>query len=361
MSVLIPAVFVLSAFFLTAWVIFGGLITVTDDQTESLRVANQLYAERVRTNISITSTTSRSSGDCLASYTATALNESRSVSLANLPNMDVITVYTTTGSEVSNRLTHSSDWSVSSISGDTTDTVWDPGETATIAFSVSPAAQTATKGRLALGVAGGVSDSAYFDAGYNGSCAIYWHNDPTPPTGDTNSQATLPMDTAVPTATTLFNYDVERDPCVGLSILEGGSGPGETDSTLHQVWRTSALTSQMVISGDVTVDFWSATRRGQGSCVIQLNRSAEATIFLRDRNDSGSYSEIGSGTLSEADWQGGTSDYVQKTLTISDINYTVASGHQLEAEVTVPSTQAPALGLWFAYDTTAYQTVLTVP
>ncbi len=128
---------------------------------------------------------------------------------------------------------------------------------------------------------------------------------------------------------------------------------------MHQVWRTAPLDSKLVISGDVTIDFWSATRLA--NCIFRLDVAGEVTIFLRDRDESGSYTEIGSATVSEADWQGGTSDFVEKTATISDIDYTLTADHQLEVKVIAPSAGAPAVGVWFAYDTTTYISVVNLP
>ena len=65
--------------------------------------------------------------------------------------------------------------------------------------------------------------------------------------------------------------------------------------------------------------------------------------------------------MTEADWQGGTSDFVEKTATISDIDYTLEADHQLEVKVIAPSAAAPAAGVWFAYDTTTYISVVNLP
>ena len=82
------------------------------------------------------------------------------------------------------------------------------------------------------------------------------------------------------------------------------------------------------------------------------------TIFLRDRDGSGGYTEIGSGTLSENDWQGGISDFVKKTITVAGLAYTVPKGNQLEAELIT----GPAGGdIWFAYDTVSHPSVVKLP
>ena len=170
--------------------------------------------------------------------------------------MDVFTRYANaTGDVVARRLAHPSEWKVSSVTSDVANpNVWDPDETATISFSVLQKPQNGAKGTLAIAVPGGFVDSAYFDA----EKTCYLHNDPTPPTGDTISHLVLPMDGTEPSATTLYNYDTDRDAAAGLLIEKGGSGPGEADPVLHQAWRTSPLGSDLGITGDVSIDFWSA-------------------------------------------------------------------------------------------------------
>ena len=353
----IPGTIVLALFFLVAGVVFSNLLDTSNDQTDSLRESNEHHEIRLRTLISI-NCTSGSTGD----YTLGVLNSGNRVSFADFSELDLLTRYTdATGDLVAERLVQTADWVVSRITGDTTDPrIWDPGETVYITFTLDPQPGAGSKGTIALAVPQGLSDTAYFDASGGEACQrLYWHNDPTPPTADTASHAVLTADRTRPPATTLFNYDTDRDSCPGLSILEGGVGAGEADPTLHQVWRTAWLDSKLVISGDVTVDFWSATRRS--NCTIQLGAVGEVTIFLRDRDTGRSYAEIGSSTVTEADWQGGVSDFVEKTATISDIDYTLEADHQLEVKVIAPSAGAPAVGVWFAYDTKTYISVVNLP
>jgi len=179
----------------------------------------------------------------------------------------------------------------------------------------------------------------------------YLHNSPTPPTGDTNSQSMLSLGAIAPTATTLYNYDQDRDSSAGLLIAKGASGVGETDLVKYQVWRTG-LGSDLSISGTVTIDLWSALSDfGQGKRGI-------ITIYLRDY-DGSSYTEIGDGTVDEADWQGGSSTWVMKTITISGLNYTIPAGNQLEVKLIVGSNAED--NLWFAYDTNSYSSVVKTP
>jgi len=82
--------------------------------------------------------------------------------------MDLIVEYTDTGdTAVIERLAHATDWSVSSISPDTrVPSEWNPGEIATVNFTMSPTAKDGTSGLVTMATYLGISDSSYF------SCAI---------------------------------------------------------------------------------------------------------------------------------------------------------------------------------------------
>ena len=279
-------------------------------------------------------------------------NGSQGASFADFSEVDLFVRYTASLGDVSlKRLTHSSEWRVASISGDAVNPkVWDPGETATIAFSLDQEPQTADKGTVSITVPGGSSDSAYFQPEICRQC--WWHNNPTPPVGDTASQLLLNMTTSPPTATTLYNYDTDRDTVAGLLILKGGSGPGETDPTLYQAWKTTTLSSPVSIEGDVTIDFWSALK------AFKQSSAGRITFYLRDYDDVGGYTEIANQTLFDNDWQGGSSSFVNKTATLSSVSYTVPPTHQLELKVIVKSGSDD---MWFAYDTETYASVLKLP
>ena len=124
MTTAICGSFVIAAFLLTAWTVFGGLLDTTTDQTESLREANELYTEHLDTLIAINST--GTSGD---GFTAAVDNRSKGVSFGDFFKMDVFARYVNvTGDPVAKYLAYPDDWSVSSISGDNTNpNVWDSG------------------------------------------------------------------------------------------------------------------------------------------------------------------------------------------------------------------------------------------
>ena len=137
----------------------------------------------------------------------------------------------------------------------------------------------------------------------------YLHNNPTPPTADTLSQANLTMDTTSPFAFVLFNYDTDRDGFEGRLFDKGGVGAGETDIGKFQNWRTGALASGFRILGTVEIRLHSAIKD------FQLAKEGEVKVFLRDWNGT-TYTEIGNATLLDADWQKGFTTFVEASIEI---------------------------------------------
>ena len=180
---------------------------------------------------------------------------------------------------------------------------------------------------------------------------FYLHNNPTPPIGGTSSQVGLPFNASVPTASTLYNYDTDRDVAAGLIIQKGGSGASEADPVKYQNWITEPLAEDLTLSGDLEVSFWSAMKDFAGS------KLGEVTVYVRDYDGSG-YFLIGTGTLDQVDWQGGSASFVQNTMIITGIDYTVSAGHRLEIKFIVGLDSED--DMFFAYDTTTYSSYLTV-
>ena len=160
------------------------------------------------------------------------------------------------------------------------------------------------------------------------------------------------MTTSPALEATLYNYDQNRDAKSGLLIVKGGTDENEADSTEHQVWRTGALSSPLSLAGTVTIHFWSAIKD------FTLSTAGVVTFYLRDY-DGSSHIEIANGTVSEADWQGGVSNFVNKTLSISSVSYTIPNDNQLELKLIVG--EASGDDMWFAYDTTGYPSVVKIP
>jgi len=106
------------------------------------------------------------------------------------------------------------------------------------------------------------------------------------------------------------------------------------------------------IDGDVNFNFWSGIKD------FEQSRRGVVIAYLRDF-DGTDYTEIASATLVSADWQGGIEDWVETLMTFSDVSYTLSAGHYLELKVLVDANSDD--DMWFAYDTTDYNTYIELP
>ncbi len=174
------------------------------------------------------------------------------------------------------------------------------------------------------------------------------HNNPTPPTGATSSQQDLPLDTDEPTAPTLFNYDSDRDAFAGL-LLAKGSGLSETDSTKFQRWRHNPA-SALALDGDAALGIWSAMKD------FTTGKQGTIVVGLYDCDASGAgCSLITSGTTAMSPWP---NNWQLVNVNLGTVNHTIASGRSLVIHLAVTGSSDD--DLWFAYDTTTYQSRLTV-
>ncbi len=215
-----------------------------------------------------------------------------------------------------------------------------------IVFNVLPGADLNPAG------AGDEDIARLIDDVLNYPSLYFPHNNPTPPTGDTNAQTNLSMDFTLPTAATIYNYDQDIDVSPGIIVAKGGIGATESNTALYQNWRTATLASDVAINGIPRLHFWS----GMKDFAASTRGVVEA--YLRDFDGSG-YTEVASGTLDVADWQAGDASWVYKTLTMTSASYAVGAGNQLEVKIIVGG--ASVDDMWFAYDTTALRTELEVP
>lgn len=228
---------------------------------------------------------------------------------------------------------------------------------ALLALLVGVAAASWLGGRatLAVWIDSKASSATVTTAGnFAASSTYYLHNNPTPPLGATAAQANLPMTVAVPTATTLFNYDLDHDGDPGRLLLRTVNGLAESGIASYQNWRAPAAPAVQLISGSVTFTFWSAMRSFEGT------KAATVTVFLRDFDPLlGTYLEISNATLSLSPWQQGSSTWVARSVNLSVLAHAVVAGHQLEVKVVVANGSGD--DLWLAYDTVHHPTSLALP
>lgn len=124
------------------------------------------------------------------------------------------------------------------------------------------------------------------------SFTYYLHNNPTPPVGDTDAQAKLSMDEVQPTASTLYNYDVNYDwknPKPGRRVEESDGGPDDLELKEYQNWWTALYSSDTHLQGNVVINLFIAPDG------FNFDNDGSFRIYLRDYNHaSGTYTEIGS-------------------------------------------------------------------
>jgi len=106
------------------------------------------------------------------------------------------------------------------------------------------------------------------------------------------------------------------------------------------------------INGDVDFILWSAIKDfGQ-------SKRGVVTAYLRDF-DGTDYTEIASATLDTPDWQGGNESWVETPFNFPNVSYTLSAGHYLELKVVVGDNSDD--DMWFAYDTTGYNSYMELP
>lgn len=181
---------------------------------------------------------------------------------------------------------------------------------------------------------------------------LYLHNRPTPPSGDTLAQADLAMDGTRPTATTLYNYDVDADVTAGRRLRLSGSGPSEPDLADYVNWRTGTFAAARALNGKAKLEIWSSAN------ALDVLKCGTLVAYLRDYDPvANTYVEIKSDDISSLLWSDlGWREY---ELTFNSLSYTVPAGHQLEVKVITGS--ASCRSLYVAYDTKTYDSRLTLP
>ena len=346
----IAAVFIYSLFLVVTVVTLRLSIVDNLTQTVDMKALQDVQSERVETSISIGSVSAPTVLKCETRVEVTLSNDGNR-QIAAFDEMDVLISYTSVpGDKISERLLYTSgniatdEWSFLSITPTTTNaTLWDPDEVANLSSRLSTQPGPGTTGYITISTPNGISDSAYIDfTNAVGSDCRFLHNNPTPPTGDTNSTFTLPMDGEVPSAGTLYNYDLDRDPTdAGLTLATTNFGVSETAPRKFQTWRTGVLASDVPITGTVLIDIYAAI---DGFVTGEIGAM---TVFLRDVGTT--TVEIVDGTVFARDWQSGSGAFVERMAQIPNVNYTVPAGHELEVRLVVEGMSFDSMRI--AYDT----------
>lgn len=366
MGKVIAWTFLTGILFMTTLLFSDLMLSTGEAQHAAHQHALDVRVEQLRTGISIDSVAldvvTVGSGKCASSHleaNTLMISNTGEVAFADLSEMDLFATYTgDTGSAVTSRLEYvtgslSEDkWKLTDISPDNTGVnIWDPQEVATLRWWLDPSPQPSSLGTVTMSTPQGVTASEYVNFDFGSNDCRYLHNNPTPPTADTNLQAVLPIDKTAPTAATLYNYDQDVDLNAGRTIGKGGLGVEETDPKKYQDWRTGVLSEPLTLSGTITVDIWAAIHQ------YQLDKAGIVNVYFRDY-DGSTYTEVGDGAIFDTDWQGNVSDFVRKVGLFLGFNYTVPAGNELEVKITVGN--LASAGMWFAYDTAAHQSLVNL-
>ena len=156
----------MTLFLLITSVVFLFLTGAWTNRSLDTALAINRYLARVESAIALGST-AQSAPEACDTFTVEVENTGE-VSVDDFADADLLVEYTNTSdNKVATRLAYLDDWSVTGITPDIRDpNDLNPGETATISFTLSPAAKDATSGSVIVVTALGISDSIYF------SCSI---------------------------------------------------------------------------------------------------------------------------------------------------------------------------------------------
>ena len=133
----------------------------------------------------------------------------------------------------------------------------------------------------------------------SGNPTYYLHNNPTPPSGDTDAQANLPMAEDNPEVETFYNYDQNYDSNPGRKIEESDGGPDGLELKEYQNWLTAPYTENIHFQGTAVINLYIAPDG------FNFDNDGEFTVYLRDYDPVGDiYTEINSATyvVEEGEW-----------------------------------------------------------
>ena len=222
----VAAVFIYSLFVVV--VVLSLRLSIVDDlgQRIGLAAMQDVQEERVDTKISIESVSDPIVFRCDTRLDVMLKNVG-DATIRNLSDSDLFIWYVAAGgTTTSKRLAYTNgnlgqnEWSFASTTGiANSPTHWEPDDEASLTGRLDPKASTTTQSYLTVATPNGITDSRYvsFNNAVSQGC-YFFHNTSTPPTADTASQTVLPLDTELPTAATLYNYDTDRDTAGGLLL-----------------------------------------------------------------------------------------------------------------------------------------------
>ena len=153
--------------------------------------------------------------------------------------------------------------------------ILDTDEEIVLQAKLSPAVHIAANNLAIVSTADGVKTWNYFRY-----ILLYLHNNPTPPTGDTNAQADLPLNYVIPSATVLYDYDADLGGHAGPGRLIELSGGSADESNLDDYQNWQMLFSTVMYD---TLEF--DTANGRNPDIIHIAGDIHAIAYCGTNND----------------------------------------------------------------------------
>ncbi len=170
-----------------------------------------------------------------------------------------------------------------------------------------------------------------------------------PGTGNTTTNAQSSFSLTFPSAGALANYDTDRDSSVGRT-LERGSGIGETDARRNQRWSTGV--GVRVLAGPASLQIWAA--------VEDFRTDKLGTLMAALQACTPSFSSCrtlatANATVNQTTAPGG---FLAVNANFGSVLASTTSTEVLSVKLVVATSSED--DLWFAYDTAAYPSALTI-
>lgn len=154
----------------------------------------------------------------------------------------------------------------------------------------------------------------------------------------------------VPTASTLPNYDTDRNSFPGLLLARGGNCMLETNPTKYQIWAASP--GAVSFDGPISLIVWSAMKD------FNIGKRGIVDAFLLECDSSASScSLIAQAHKDLSDWSGGSSTWVVHSLDFGNVTYSIPAERSLAVKIVVGNDSYD--DMWFAYDTSLFPSKLT--
>jgi type II secretory pathway pseudopilin PulG len=184
--------------------------------------------------------------------------------------------------------------------------------------------------------------------------ALYLHDNPTPPTGDSTANINMAMNPTAPTATTLYQYSSNYyNGAPGRYVKEGTAGPTTTTNDLISNWvyQVPEVTN---FNGTGEIDLWVALKD------FKCDKTLVVNYWVREKNSANTSAGtiLATGAMTWVPSGSEPCNWVNLTTTFA-ISRIMPQNRWVELKIAVATSTGTA-GL-FAYDTTTYQSKLTLP